>query len=329
MIGYHAVPVIYDAYKKGLTNVNPKRIYEAMKKSAFQDTFGLNHFRKYGYIPSELEREAVSKTLEYSYDDWCIAQMAKELGNEKEYKYFLARSNAYESIFDSTLGFMRGKYADGQWIENFSPTFVSHRRSDYTEANAWQYTWHVLHDPDGLIKLFGGKDSFIMKLDSLFEINSDMEGDISPDISGLIGQYAHGNEPCHHIPYLYSAADEIDKAAFRINQIRNLMYDDNPAGLIGNDDCGQMSAWFVFSSIGFYPLNPADGKYWFGTPKFQEVEIELPEGKSFKITSENLSAENIYIKSIELNGSILDGNYITHSEIMNGGNLIFRMGEQK
>lgn len=325
MIGYHAVPVIYDAYKKGLTTANPERIFEAMKKSAMQDDFGIDKFKKYGYIPSELELEAVSKVLEYSFDDWCIAQMAKELNKQVEYKYFSKRAEAYKTLFDESVGFMRGKDKDGNWVENFSPTHVKHRRTDYTEANAWQYTWHVLHDVDGLIELFGGEDQFVTKLDSLFTISSKMEGDVSPDISGLIGQYAHGNEPCHHVAYLYSHTNQAWKGADIINQIRKTMYKAEPDGLAGNDDCGQMSSWYVFSAIGFYPLNPADGNFWFGTPQFNEVNIGVNNEQNFQIIAENLSQENIYIASIKLNNKKLDKNYLTYNEIMKGGQLIFTM----
>jgi predicted alpha-1,2-mannosidase len=329
MIGYHAVPVIYDAYKKGLTTADPERIFAAMVSSAMQDTFGIGYFKKYGYIPSELELEAVSKVLEYSFDDWCIAQMAKDLGKDDDYKYFMNRAQSYKTLFDKKVGFMRGKDKDGNWVENFSPTNVEHRKTDYTEANAWQYTWHVLHDVDGLIDQFGSERIFVNKLDSLFTINSHMEGEVSPDISGLIGQYAHGNEPCHHITYLYSHTGQSWKAAEKVNQIRKTMYKDDPDGLAGNDDCGQMSAWYVFSSMGFYPLNPADSKYWFGTPMFKETIIDLDNNKIFKIVSEDLSKENIYIQSVKLNGLELDRNYITHGEIMNGGELIFKLGSDK
>jgi len=325
MIGYHAVPVIYDAYKKGLTTADPEKIFEAMKTSAMQDDFGIEHFKKYGYIPSELELEAVSKVLEYSYDDWCIAQMAKDLDHDEDYKYFMKRADAYKLLFDKSVGFMRGKDKDGNFVKNFSPTHVEHRKTDYTEANAWQYTWHVLHDVKGLINLFGNEKNFIEKLDLLFTTSSEMEGEVSPDISGLIGQYAHGNEPCHHIPYLYSHTNQEWKGAEQIDQIRKTMYKAEPDGLAGNDDCGQMSSWYVFSSIGFYPLNPADGKFWFGTPQFNEAIISVNDEKKFKVVAENLSNDNIFIGSVELNGKKLNRNYITYNEIMNGGALKFSM----
>lgn len=326
MIGYHAVPVIVDAYFKGLTSVDPLKLFEAIKTSAMQNSFGIKYYKKLGYIPSDLEIESVSKTLEYAFDDWCIAQLAKAVNLDDDYKYFLNRSNSYKLLFDKSTGFMRGKDQSGNWITNFNPLYVSHRKSDYTEANAWQYTWHVLHDVEGLIQLFGGEEPFIVKLDSLFTISPELEGtEVSPDISGLIGQYAHGNEPCHHIAYLYNFTNKTWKAQERVNDILNTMYKAEPVGLCGNDDCGQMSAWYVFSSLGFYPVNPADGKYWFGSPQFEEVEIEIPEDKKFTIIAHKENKESIYIESVRLNGKKLNRNYVTHTEIMQGGELEFFM----
>lgn len=329
MIGYHAVPVIIDAYFKGLTTADPERIYEACKASAMQDNFGINHFKKYGYIPSELEKEAVSKVLEYSFDDWCIAQLAKELGKEEEYKYFSKRADAYKLMFDKETGFMRGKDKNGNWVKNFDPVFVEHRNTDYTEANAWQYTFHVLQDVEGLIELFGGEENFVKKLDSLFTVSSQMTGEeLSPDISGLIGQYAHGNEPCHHVGYLYSYTSYPWKTQKIINEIRNTMYSSEVDGLVGNDDCGQMSAWYVFSALGFYPVNPAEGKYIIGTPKFEEVTLNLAANKKMLIKANNISDKNIFIKEMKLNGKKLDRYYITHEEIMQGGELVFEMSDK-
>ncbi|MBI9072594.1 MAG: GH92 family glycosyl hydrolase [Melioribacteraceae bacterium] len=329
MIAYHAVPVIVDAYLKGLTSADPDKIYEAIKASAMQDGFGIDLFKKYGYIPSELEVEAVSKVLEYSYDDWCIAEMAKKLGKDEDYKYFSKRAEAYKIIFDKKTGFMRGKDKNGNWVKDFNPTFVEHRKTDYTEANAWQYTFHVLQDIPALMEMFGGEKEFISKLDSLFSVSSKMAGDeLSPDISGLIGQYAHGNEPCHHVAYLYSFTNEAWKTQEKISEIRKVMYKADVDGLVGNDDCGQMSAWYVFSSLGFYPVNPANGEYWFGTPLFEELSIDVSNGKTFNVEAKNISDKNIYIKSITLNGKALDRNFIKHDEIMNGGNLVFEMSNK-
>lgn len=326
MIGYHAVPVISDAYMKKVTDVSAEELLEAMVTTAMQDTFGIDHYRKFGYIPSELERESVSKTLEYAFDDWCIAQLAAYIGKEEIAEEFLKRSESYKNLFDTTLCFMRGKDANGDWVEPFDPKFVDHRRSDFTEANAWQYTWHVLHDVPGLIELFGSEERFIEKLDSLFIIDSELTGEnISLDISGLIGQYAHGNEPGHHIPYLYNFTSKPWKTQELVHKIMRTMYNDTPAGLCGNEDCGQMSSWYVLSAIGFYPLNPADGKYWFGSPLFDEVKIDVGNKKTFVIKTVRKNDDDIFIKNVELNGKILDRYYVTYEEIMNGGNLIFTM----
>ncbi|NQZ80412.1 MAG: glycoside hydrolase family 92 protein [Colwellia sp.] len=322
MIGYHAVPVIVDAYLKGLTSVDPEKLFQASKKSAMQDRFGIDLFREYGYIPSELEVEAVSKALEYAYDDWAIAQLAKSLEKNDEYQYFTKRSQAYKNLFDKSVGFMRGKDKQGQWVKNFSPTHVDHRTTDYTEANAWQYTWFVPHDVSGLKNLFGGEQQFVEKLDALFTVSSKMEGDVSPDISGLIGQYAHGNEPCHHIPYLYSFTQQKWKGEARIREIRESMYRAQPDGLAGNDDVGQMSSWYVLSALGFYPVNPADGRFIFGTPLFEQVSLNLDNGHSFTIKQKNSNGKN-YVETTELNGNKIERNYVKYSELMQGGELEF------
>ncbi|MFT5757615.1 MAG: putative alpha-1,2-mannosidase [Alteromonadaceae bacterium] len=322
MIGYHAVPVIVDAYLKGLTSVDPEKLFQASKKSAMQDRFGIDLFREYGYIPSEMEVEAVSKALEYAYDDWAIAQLAKSLGKDDEYQYFTKRSQTYKTLFDKSVGFMRGKDKQGQWVENFSPTHVDHRTTDYTEANAWQYTWFVPHDVAGLKKLFGSEQQFVNKLDALFTVSSKMEGDVSPDISGLIGQYAHGNEPCHHIPYLYSFTQEKWKGEARIREIRETMYRAQPDGLAGNDDVGQMSSWYVLSALGFYPVNPADGRYVFGTPLFEQVTLNLDNGNTFVIKQQNSNGKN-YVETTKLNGHNIKRNHIKYSELMKDGELVF------
>ena len=325
MIGYHAVPVLVDAYFKGLTNIEPEKLFEALKKSAMQDRFGIDLFKKHGYIPSEMEYEAVSKVLEYAYDDWAIARLAKALNKDDEYQYFSKRANAYKTLFDKETGFMRGKDANGNWVTPFDPTYVEHRTSDYTEANAWQYTWFVPHDVNGLINLFGGEEPFIAKLDELFVTSSNMTGDVSPDISGLIGQYAHGNEPCHHIPYLYAFTSQRWKGEARIKEIREVMYRAQPDGLAGNDDVGQMSAWFVMSAMGFYPVNPADGNYVFGTPLFEHMTIELDSGKSIDIKVEG--DINGFVKAIRFNGEKVQAHQISHDALIAGGELVFEMGE--
>lgn len=325
MIGYHAVPVIVDAYLKGLTDADPERIFAAVKASAMQNQFGVDYFREYGYIPSELEVEAVSKTLEYAFDDAAIAALAKDLGKDEEFKYFSQRAQAYKKLFDKNHGLMRGKDKNGDWVKNFKPTYVDHRNTDYTEANAWQYTWFAPHDVPGLIELFGGEKPFVEKLDTLFSMSSEMEGSVvSPDISGLIGQYAHGNEPVHHVPYMYSYANQKNKGEKRIIEIRDTMYRNHVDGLAGNDDLGQMSAWYVFSAIGFYPMNPFSGEYVFGTPEFQQVDIQLENGKVFSVKQQGKrTADNPYVKQIRLNGKVTSLHSLSHKDLLAGGELVF------
>lgn len=323
MIGYHAVPVLVDAYLKGLTTADPEHIYEAIKTSAMQDKFGIDLYREYGYIPSEMELEAVSKTLEYAYDDWAIAQMAKALGKDDDYREFSRRANSYRTLFDASTGFMRGKNAKGEWVTPFNPTYVEHRKTDYTEANAWQYTFFVPHDVPGMIELFGGEEPFLAKLDELFSTSSELQGDVSPDISGLIGQYAHGNEPVHHVAYLYAFTENKRHGEARIKEIRDTMYLAQPDGLAGNDDLGQMSAWYAFSAIGFYPMNPVGGEFILGTPQFEEVVLNF--GQAPFAVKRNTESGSQYVKSVTLNGQVLTSPVVTYEQLMQGGELIFFM----
>ncbi len=326
MIGYHAIPVIVDAMTKGF-KFDFEKAFEAMKASAMHDGRGLKAYREYAYIPADLENESVSKTLEYAYDDWCIAQMAKKLGKDDEYSYFMERANYFRNLFDPNTGFMRGKLSDGNWKPGFNPLFSNHRDDEYTEGNAWQYLWFVPHMPETLIELVGGRDAFIIKLDSLFNTSEKVQGEFaSSDISGLIGQYAHGNEPGHHTAYLFNIAGQPWRTQELVHQIRTELYTDQADGLCGNEDCGQMSAWYVLNAIGFYPLNPADGIYHIGTPAFNELILRLPEDKNFIITADNLSADNFYVQEIMLNGEVLDRNWISHEEVSAGGKLHFSMG---
>ncbi len=326
MIGYHSIPVIADAYVKGFRGFDAEEAFSAMKHSAMSDRMGLQWYRQYGYIPSDLEVESVSKTLEYCYDDWCIAQMAKALGKEADEKEFLPRSAFFKNLFDSSSLFMRGKMSSGEWRRPFDPLSVNHRMDDYTEGNAWQYSWYVPHDIAGLIQMIGGREKFIQRLDSLFEQKTSLQGEnTSPDITGLIGQYAHGNEPSHHIAYLYNYAGDPSKTQERVSAIMNSMYKNSPDGLSGNDDCGQMSAWYIFSALGFYPVNPAEQLYVIGRPFFEKTEIKIGNGKIFTIEAKNISSEQKYIQSVLLNGKLLERSYIHHSEIMNGGSLLFEM----
>jgi predicted alpha-1,2-mannosidase len=255
--------------------------------------------------------------------------MAKMVGNTDVYSTFIKRASYFKNYYDASTGFMRGRLSNGKWKSPFDPLYSSHRADEYTEGNAWQYSWFVPHDVAGLINLHGSPEKFEKKLDSLFSIKEGLKGDnASPDISGLIGQYAHGNEPSHHIAYLYNYIGKPWKTAEKIRQILNTMYSAKPDGLSGNEDCGQMSAWYVLSSIGFYPVNPANGNYVIGSPLFDKAVFNLENGKKFTVTAKNNSAQNIYIQSATLNGKPLTKSYIRHSDIEKGGTLEFVMGSK-
>ncbi len=328
MIGYHSVPVIADAYLKGIRNFDVKKAFEAMKSSATYKPYkGLGYYMQYGYVPMDKEFEGASKTLEYAFDDWCIAQMAKSLGKEDDYKEFYKRSTYYKNIFDPVTGFMRAKNTDGTFKVPFDPAY-SQYGGDYTEGNAWQYTWYVPQNVQDLINLMGGNEKFITKLDSLFIVQETENEDKPWDISGLIGQYAHGNEPSHHAAYLYNYAGAPWKTQEKIYQIMTTLYDNTPDGICGNDDCGQMSAWYIFSAMGFYPVNPCNSVYVIGTPMLNEAVINLTNGNKFKITAKGLSKENRYIQSAEFNGTAYDKSWISHKDIMSGGELVFIMGNK-
>lgn len=326
MIGYHSVPVIADAILKGFGDFDKELAFQAMKDASNTDRKGLGFYRKFHFVPTNLEKSGtVSKTLEYSYDDWCIAQLAKFLGKNDDYSEYMKRAGYYKNVFDPEYKLMRGKNSDGSWYEPFHPRFGQYGNPHYVEANAWQYSFFVPHEMDTLIKLMGGDQGFEMMLDSLFNQTSEIMGEDTEDIVGKIGQYAHGNEPSHHVAYLYDFIGKDTKTQFRVNQIIDSLYTDAPNGLCGNDDCGQMSAWYVFSSIGFYPVNPLDGRYYFGSPQFEKVEISLPNGHLFTVVADNVSEKNIFIKSAKLNGHRINRPYITWEELMKGGMLEFEM----
>lgn len=326
MIGYHAVPVIADAIHKKITGFDYEKALDAAIHSASIDFRGLDHYRKFGYIPSELENESVAKTMEYAIDDWCIAQMASDLGRSDITEEYLSRSQNYRNLFDTSVMFVRGRMSDGTWRPDFDPLYSHHTRSDFTEGNGWQYTWLAPHDVEGLISLFGSREMFLHRLDSLFRVPEEVRGEnASPDISGLIGQYAHGNEPSHHIAYLFSMAGAPEKTESIVRRIMSEMYTDRPDGICGNEDCGQMSAWYVFSAMGFYPVNPADGRFILGSPVLDRVTVEVAGGKSFTLVAEGNSPGRVNVSACFLNGRKLDRNYITYDEIMAGGELRFVM----
>jgi len=329
MIGYHSIPVIVDAYLKGIGGFDAEKAFEAMKKSAMQDDFDVQYLKKYNYIPRDLEQwHSVAKTLEYAYDDWCIAQMALKMGKTEDFEYFSKRAKAYENLFDTSIGFMRGKDSKGQFNPDFDPYNAVNATSDFIEGNSWHYTWFVPQDIQALINGMGGKAGFVSRLDTLFSVSSKLDKDTPMDVSGLIGQYAHGNEPSHHVAYLFNYGDAPWKTQERIYQIMSTLYSNKPDGLCGNEDMGQMSAWYVFSALGFYPVNPADGKYVFGTPQFSEIAVNLPNMKSFVVKAQNLTDQNIYIKKVVLNGKEYDKGYITHQQLLEGGILEFQMSDQ-
>jgi predicted alpha-1,2-mannosidase len=329
MIGYHAVPVIADAYLKGIRIGDAAAAFAAMKRSATYAPYGgLGAYMKYGYVPIDLEKEGASKTLEYAYDDWTIAQMARALGRAGDYKEFYRRAASFRNIYDPATGFMRAKKTNGAFNEPFDPIYAQYG-SDYTEGNAWQYTWYVPQDVEGLINLMGGRAKFIEKLDTLFTLKGDEEKYKQvEDIAGLIGQYAHGNEPSQHIAYLYAYAGAPWKTQERIHQIMNNLFDSTPEGISGNEDCGQMSAWYIFSSMGFYPVCPASLEYVIGKPGLKKAVINLAGGRTFTIIAHNLSDTNIYIQSATLNGRKYEKSYLRHEDIIRGGTLVFEMGPQ-
>jgi predicted alpha-1,2-mannosidase len=324
MIGYHAVPVIADAYFKGIRGFDIEKAYEASVHSAMREHFGLAEYKTYGYIPAEKEGEAISKTLEYAYDDWCIAMMAKDLGKEEDYRYFMERAQSYKNLFDPQTGFIRGK-RNGMFVSPFDPAEVNFM---LTEANTWQYTFYVPQDISGLMTYMGGRDGFETMLDRMFTAADTLSGRRQADITGLIGQYAHGNEPSHHMAYLYNYAGKPHKTQKLVRKIMQDLYGDGPDGLCGNEDCGQMSAWFVMSALGFYPVTPASGIYAIGSPLFEQAIINLPGNQKFYLSAQGNNDDNIYIQSARLDGDSFDRSYLSHPEIMNGGEITFRMGSR-
>lgn len=328
MVGFQSIPVMADAILKGFQGFDVQKAYEAMKDYANLDERGLKAIREVGYIPAEEESESVAKALEYAVGDWCIAQVAQKLGKTDDYEYFMKRANGYKQYFDTERQFMRGKVSEGKWREPFNPKYSTHREDDYCEGNAWQYTWLVPQDVEGLVGLFGSEDSFYKKLDSLFTIDSDLGPGASVDISGLVGQYAQGNEPGHHTPYLFSYVGKPWRTAELTRHIISTYFNDKPDGLCGNEDCGQMSAWYIFTSMGFYPVNPAGGAFVLGSPIFDKVSITLPNCKTFNVIAENGGPQNIYIQGARFNGQPYTKSFITYKDIMAGGELILFMGPE-
>lgn len=324
MTGYHSIPIIADAMLKGIKGFDYNLAYEAMRKSAFQNQRGTQEYIKYRYLPQDKHGWSVTITLEYAFDDWCIAQAAKLLGKTADYNLFMERAMYYKNLFDKQTGFFRSKNSDGKFIEPFDPLLSEHGfEGQYVEGTAWQHSFFIPHDVNGFAELFGGKENLIKKLDELFTAPSVLHGEnVSADVTGLIGQYAHGNEPSHHIIYMYTALGRPDKAAKWIQVVADSMYKTGPDGLVGNDDCGQMSAWYIFTCLGFYPMNPTSGEYIFGYPLIENATIQLPNKKTLKIVvTKQKKTTNRGITSIILNGKKIEVDKISHKQILNGGVL--------
>lgn len=322
MMGYHSVPVLIDAYLKGLTDIDGERLLQAAMKSAKQQEFGIGSYQNLGYVPYEEKSWNVSLTLEYAFDDYAIALLADSLGKSHIAEEFYARAQNYAHHFDPNTGFMRAKSLSGAFRPEFDPT--AYHPEDYCEANAWQYSFFVPHDVEGMIALYGGKARFATKLDAMFA-TSQSSDDLPEWISGNIGQYVHGNEPSHHVPYLYQYAGEPQKTQRLVRQIMDTLYTTQPDGLSGNEDAGQMSAWYLFSAMGFYPVNPVSGEYVLGSPELNSAVIHLENGNKFKINTVNQAPENVYVKRVLLNGTPLSRFTLKHSEILAGGSLVFEM----
>ena len=323
MIGYHAIPVIAEAVMKEVPGFDANKVYAAMKFSAMEDRNGLKSYKDNGYIKQLEAGENVSRTLEYAYDDWCIALVAKKLGKTEDYAYFTKRAQSYKNLFDASTGFMRPR--NGSFMSPFDPYKVDH---NYTEGNAWQYSFYVPQDLTGQMKLLGGKEKLALFLDTLFTTSSKLTGHKQPDISGMIGQYVHGNEPSHQIAYEYDYAGQAYKTQSIVRRIMNEMYRAQPDGLSGNEDCGQMSAWYVFSALGFYPVCPGSDHYAIGSPAVDKATIRLENGKTFTVTANNNLSGNVYISSAKLNGNPYTKSYLNYTDIANGGTLELNMSAE-
>jgi len=330
MIGYHSIPVIADAYFKGFHGFDAEAAYQDMRETAMQNRSGLDDYKTLGYVASRPGRGATSWTLEYAYDDWCLARMAAALGHKDDARLFYARAGNYRNVFDRTTGFMRGRKADGSWRTPFAANGLVN--DEYTEADAWQYAFSVQHDVPGLIKLYGGDAGFLQKFDAMLTADPSFHPYL-PDITGMIGQYAQGDEQCHHVAYLPSYAGAAWRTQSLVRQVMKTFYDDTAAGQCGNDDCGQMSAWYVFSALGFFPVNPASGDYVLGSPLVSRAVLHLDpayypsaKGHTFTVVAQNNSARNMYIQSATLNGIALKRSWFTHADLARGGELRLVMG---
>ena len=330
MDGYHSAPVVAEAVAKGFKGIDAKAAYEPFRKRAFEDDYhGLGAYRKYGYVPCDVEEESGSKTMDYAYDDRAVAALAKAAGAMDDHDALMKQSKNFVHLYDKETGFIRPKYIDGSWAgKPFNPKSINvSGKRDYTEANGWQTTFLVQHDIPLLIETMGGKAAFIEKLDGLFSASSEMPPDMPPDVAGLVGQYAHGNEPSHHIAYMYNYAGAPEKTQSRIRSLLETMYDNKPDGMAGNEDCGQMSAWFCMSSLGLYAVDPVSAMYDFGTPLFDKVTVSVGEGKRLVVVAKRESAKSAYIHGVTWNGAPHEGLQIAHADISRGGTLVFQLGD--
>jgi predicted alpha-1,2-mannosidase len=330
MVGYHSAPVVAEALAKGFRGIDAKSAYVVFKKRAeVEDYRGLAAYRKLGYVPCDAQDESASKTLDYSYDDRAVAAIAKAAGEDADYAMLMKRSCSFVNLYDKESGFIRPKFTDGHWAAPFNPKSIKITKwRDYTEANAWQTTFCVQHDPALLIATLGGNKPFVEKLDQLFNQSSELPPDMPPDVTGMVGQYAHGNEPSHHIAYLYNYAGAPHKTQARIRSLLETMYDNKPDGMAGNEDCGQMSAWFVISSLGLYAVDPVSARYDFGTPLFDRVEVKVAGDRKLTIEAKRQSAKSIYIRSVEWNGAPVKGLAVEHAQIVKGGTLVFHLMDE-
>ena len=324
MIGNHAIPVLADAILAGLPGIDVDEAYRAMVESSTRShpNSPFELWEKYGYMPQDRQNTSVSITLEQAFDDWCVAAVAQKLGRQQDYERFLRRSQFYRNLFDPQTGFFRPKDSQGRWLEKFDP--LSYEEPCFIEGNAWQYMWFVPHDPQGLIELLGGRKGFLLKLDENFSLTA-TSGEVNGNASGFIGQYAHGNEPSHHTVYLYSLAGRPERTAELVEQVRSTFYNATPCGYAGNDDCGQMSAWYIFSALGFYPFNAGSAEYVIGTPLYRSATLHLAGGRQFTILAPKKTPERVHVKSVRLNGKPIRNGQLTHQQIAEGGTLEFVM----
>jgi predicted alpha-1,2-mannosidase len=328
MTGYHAIPVIADAILKGIGGFDYDKAYEAMKASAYQDIRTTKEYRDYKFVPFEASSASVTKTTEYSYDDWCIAMVARKIGRSADYEAFNRRGTYWKNLFDTKVNFIRPRYADGNWVPSFDPlSDHTNGKESYTEGNAWHYTFMVPQDANGLMEMFGSREDFIQKLDSFFKIPYPTDNYLG-GMGVLIGQYAQGNQPSHHIPYLYHFAGTPWKGAAIVKKVMESYYSNKPDGITGNEDTGGMSAWYVWNAIGLYPFNPASGEYLIGSPMADQTQLTTANGKQFVIKTEHLSKQNIYVQEAWLNGRPYSKSYITHVDVMKGGMLLLLMGNK-